>query len=49
MCQLGQRREREQESKVSKGCVAGPLCSTDRSVIEGSYSLSDGRQQLPKS
>lgn len=52
MSQLGQQRERqkerERESEVSKSFVADPLCSTDRLVIEGSYSPSDGRQQLPK-
>lgn len=39
--------EREPEQSC-KSCVAGPLCSTDL-VTEGSYSLSDGKQQLPKS
>lgn len=48
MSQLGQQRG-ERESEVSKSRVAGPLCSTDRLVIEGSCSPSDGRQQLPKS
>lgn len=49
MSQLGKQREREREREVSKSFVAGPLCWTDRLVIEGSYGPSDGRQQLPKS
>lgn len=43
-----EKRERESKREVTKSCVAALLCSTDRLVIKGSYSLSDGRRQLPK-